>query len=187
VVSGLSLNGSGRYLIPESVLAVVLDLLDLIGEDLAQLEAGEEWLRIRSEKVDFVTGRLVYDFPDVMGVMVKKGKAQKVKLSVPRQTLVTAVMVASTAEEEGKVVLSVEGNTMRVESESAQMRALMDFEVGASLEGRWERLFVGELLKEMLGAFAGDEIEFKISAEEGEDRLYVEDGKECAVLMPMTR
>jgi DNA polymerase III sliding clamp (beta) subunit (PCNA family) len=186
VVGATGINGS-KYLIPETVLDVTVLLLDLIGEGEATLETGDEggWVRLVGDKVDFVSGRLAYDFPDVLNVMVKNGKGQKASVTVNRQELVKAVVVASTAEDEGAVSVSIDGGKLKVESESGSMKAQMELEVDSTLSD-WQRWFTADLLSEMLGAFEGETVKLQVNDGEG-GVLYVEEGAECAVLMPLAR
>lgn len=186
VVSGLGLE-RGEYLIPEAVLDIVLLLLAM-SEDQGEvvIDTSGDWVRILSGRLTFTTGRLAYDFPDVQGRMLADAAAQTGRLTVARQALVTAVLVASTAEDEGKVLLSVDGGRIRVESESSQMKAHMDFEIESEgMNGKWSRWFTSELLAEMLGAVEGEFVEFRVSPD-GQGMLYVEVENECSVLMPLS-
>lgn len=186
VVNGIQLD-RGEYLIPESVLDIVLALLAMSEEDDVVMDTSTDWVRVQSGRVLFTTGRLAYAFPDVRGRMIEDAKEQAGRIRAPRAALATAVQVASTAEDEGSVLLSVEGNRIRVESESTQMRAHMDFEVETEgMNGKWSRWFTSELLSEMLGAVDGETVEFRVSPD-GQGALYVEVEGECSVLMPLAR
>lgn len=179
--------GEGTYLIPGSVLDVVIDLLQVVGEGPIRIESSDEggWVSLRSSRVVFITGRLAYTYPDVLEVMVARGRAQSGVLRLNRQQLVTSVRVADTAQDEGAVKLSVYQGRMKVESESSQMRAQMEIGVESEgMNGQWEAMFTADLLAEMLGAFDGETIEFRV-APDGSGVLYVEDGVECSVLMPI--
>lgn len=179
----------GDFLFPSTVLEVVIDLLDALPEDEDMtMEIGETgWVRLRSDDAVFTTGMLAYPFPDVLDAMVATGQSQEARVKLNRHELVAAVRVAASAEDEGSVLLSVENGVLRVESESTVMRASMELKVEADgLQGKWARWFTSELLTELLGAFESEQLEFRV-APSGQGVLYVEDGAECSVLMPLVR